>query len=403
MRWLTTQDVVTLLGIKPATLYAYVSRGVISRRDGPDGRSRFSSEEVERLRVRGSRAADRLREVTVQSAITSISGEEIRYRNVDSLELARTHSFEDAAHWLWSGGFPRSHVWQADPGAVLVGGRAQKALPTKALPLDRLRVAVAAIATTDPLRYEINVGAVPMTGQRLIAALVESLPRPVTKLRPPDRDNGSIAERLWNKLSQMPASRAVTELLDDALVILMDHELSFSTLSARLAASTRSDPYSVVAIGLSALAGPLQTVASLAAEDMLAEIDSPRHAVWLIGERLRRGERLPGFGHRLHPDGDPRNTFLLKRLRSVMHRSKELDIVNAVVAATRERGLPAANIDFALAALARSGQMVRGASEAVFAVARTAGWIAHAMEEYSSGVEVRPRMLYMGPPVTSER
>jgi citrate synthase len=159
----------------------------------------------------------------------------------------------------------------------------------------------------------------------------------------------------------------------------------------------------VVAIGLSALAGPLQSVACLAAEDLLAEIESPDRAVWLIGERLRRGERLPGFGHRLYDGGDPRGTFLLERLNAIMPSGSDLDIVQSVVATTRERGLPAANVDFALAAMARTGRMVRGASEAIFAIARTAGWIAHAMEEYSIGVEVRPRMIYMGPPVTPER
>jgi citrate synthase len=403
MQWLTTRDAVALLGVKPATLYAYVSRGLISRRQGPDGRSRFSSEEVERLRGRGNRVESRSREVTVESGITSVADGEIRFRNVDSFELAGTHSFEEAAHWLWSGTIIDKPAWRAEPDAVLIGRRAQAALPATTLPLDRLRVTVAAVATSDPLRYEINVSAVPMTGERLISALVDSLPALAEGAGEIATSDPSIAGRLWAKLSRTPATPELVGLLDDALVILMDHELSFSTLSARLAASTRSDPYSVVAIGLSALAGPLQSVACLAAEDLLVEIESPERAVWLIGERLRRGERLPGFGHRLYDGGDPRGTFLLERLNAIMPAGIDLDIVRSVVATTRERGLPAANVDFALAAMARTGHMVRGASEAIFAIARTAGWIAHAMEEYSIGVEVRPRMIYMGPPVTPER
>ncbi|HXC79229.1 MAG TPA: citrate/2-methylcitrate synthase [Candidatus Acidoferrum sp.] len=403
MQWLTTRDAVALLGVKPATLYAYVSRGLISSRQGPNGRSRFSSEEVERLRGRGNRVESRSREVTVESGITSVSGGEIRFRNIDSFELAAKHSFEEAAHWLWSGIIPSHPVWRAEADAVLIGRKAQAALPAATLPLDRLRVTVAAVATSDPLRYEINVSAVPMTGERLISALVDSLPLQTEGASEIATPEGSIAGRLWDRLSRTPATPELVGLLDDALVILMDHELSFSTLSARLAASTRSDPYSVVAIGLSALAGPLQSVACLAAEDLLAEIESPDRAVWLIGERLRRGERLPGFGHSLYDRGDPRGTFLLERLNTIMPSGDDLDIVRSVVATTRERGLPAANVDFALAALARGGRMVRGASEAIFAIARTAGWIAHAMEEYSIGVEVRPRMIYMGPPITPER
>jgi citrate synthase len=403
MEWLSTRDAVALLGVKPATLYAYVSRGLIASRQGPDGRSRFSSEEIERLRGRGNRVESRSREVTVESGITSVADGEIRFRNVDSFELAAKHSFEEAAHWLWSGIVLDKPVWRAEADAVMIGRKAQAALPATTLPLDRLRVTVAAVATSDPLRYEINVSAVPMTGERLISALVDSLPaqgEATAEIATPDT---SIAGRLWARLSRTPATPELVGLLDDALVILMDHELSFSTLSARLAASTRSDPYSVVAIGLSALAGPLQSVACLAAEDLLSEIESPDRAVWLIGERLRRGERLPGFGHRLYEGGDPRGTFLLERLSTIMPSGSDLDIVRSVVATTRERGLPAANVDFALAAMARTGHMVRGASEAIFAIARTAGWIAHAMEEYSIGVEVRPRMIYMGPPVTPER
>src|ERR1700674_4759637 len=118
MEWLTTGDAVALLGVKPATIYAYVSRGLISRRQGPDGRSRFSSEEVERLRGRGNRVESRSREVTVESGITSVAEGEIRFRNVDSFELAAGHSFEEAAHWLWSGVLPETAVWCAEADAV---------------------------------------------------------------------------------------------------------------------------------------------------------------------------------------------------------------------------------------------------------------------------------------------
>src|SRR5260221_14321628 len=155
----------------------------------------------------------------------------------------------------------------------------------------------------------------------------------------------------------------------------MDHELSLSTLSARLAASVLADPYSVVSVGLSALGGPLPAVASLAAEDLLAEVSEPDRAPWAIGERLRRGDRLPGFGHRVHKAGDPRAGFLLDRLRRARASDTARDVVDAILAATHERGLPAPNVDFALAALAHGTGMTRGASEAIFGVARVAGWI----------------------------
>jgi citrate synthase len=118
----------------------------------------------------------------------------------------------------------------------------------------------------------------------------------------------------------------------------------------------------------------------------------------VVGARLRRGERLRGFGHRLYPDGDPRARFLLARLRTTAAGSPRMEVVDALLEATTHRGLPEPNVDLALAALAHVTTMTRGAGEAIFAIARTAGWIAHALEEYDRNTPIRPRALYTGPP-----
>ncbi len=170
-----------------------------------------------------------------------------------------------------------------------------------------------------------------------------------------------------------------------------------------MAASISADPYAVVGVGLSALGGAMQAVASLAAEDLLAEVSAPDRAAAAIGERLRRGDRLPGFGHRLYPHGDPRAPALLDLLRASWPANRRLAVIEAVLAATDERGLPAPNIDFMLASLAHLAGMHRGASEAIFGVARTAGWLAHAVEEYERGTSIRPRAIYVGVPVGLER
>jgi citrate synthase len=120
-------------------------------------------------------------------------------------------------------------------------------------------------------------------------------------------------------------------------------------------------------------------------------------AAGVVGGRLRRGERLRGFGHRLYPGGDPRARALLDRLRATAAGSPRLAVVEALLDATARRGLPEPNVDLALAALAHVAGMVRGAGEAIFAVARTAGWIAHALEEYDRNTPIRPRAVYTGP------
>ena len=119
----------------------------------------------------------------------------------------------------------------------------------------------------------------------------------------------------------------------------------------------------------------------------------------MVGARLRRGERLRGFGHRLYPDGDPRAGFLLTRLRTAAAGSPRMAVVDALLEATSRRSLPEPTVDLALAALAHVTAMTRGAGEAVFAIARTAGWIAHALEEYDCNTPIRPRAVYTGPSI----
>jgi citrate synthase len=112
---------------------------------------------------------------------------------------------------------------------------------------------------------------------------------------------------------------------------------------------------------------------------------------------LRRGEKVPGFGHFVYRSGDPRARLLLELVRRAAPKSRQLAVADAILAEVRRRSLPGPNIDFAIATLARSGGMIRGAGEAIFAVARVAGWTAHAIEAYESGVPIRPRAAYTGP------
>jgi citrate synthase len=405
---LTAEEAAAHLGVKPATLYAYVSRGLVERHRGPDGRSRFELADVERLARRGRPDRAPSSELRIESALTAIEDGEIFYRGEELLTLAERRAFEEVAEFLWTGTFPELAPWVADPRALQAASRVQAALPAAALPLDRLRVAVAALGAVDPLRYDTGEAAVVVTGRRLIATLVDSLPRRSGAAGPLAVRRGrpfsdSIAARLWAGLSERTVPAGGLEALNAALVLVADHELSVSTLAARMAASIAADPCAVVSVGLSALGGAMQAVASLAVEELLDEVSNPGQAPVRIGERLRRGDRLPGFGHRLYPRGDPRAPVLLDMIRDCWTGDRRLDAVEAVIQATAERGLPRPNIDFMLAALVHLSGMVRGSSEAVFGVARAAGWLAHALEEYQRGTSIRPRAIYVGVPVGPER
>jgi citrate synthase len=388
--WLTAGEAAERLGIKPATLYAYVSRGVLQRRHAPDGRSRFDPAEIERLARRGRpRRPPGVSELAIESAVTALGDDRPFYRGRDALELAERWELEEVAGWLWTGRSGPPATWRAEPAAVAAGRAAQSGLPADVLPLERLQVITPALAAVDPLRHTVEPSTVVAIGQHLIAGLVDCLPelgdRPVAD---------TIAARLWRRLTAAPAEPALLDALRVALVLLADHELAASTFAVRVAASVRADPYAAVMVGLGAMGGALHGGASLRVEAMLAEARDPAHARRLLGQRLRRGERIPGLGHSIYRYGDGRAGMLLDRLRAAAPGHPRLAVVEAMRDEAGQRRLRETNVEFALAALVDVAGMVSGAGEAIFALARTVGWLAHAMEEYAHPTRLRPRAVY---------
>jgi citrate synthase len=395
--WIGAGEAARRLGIKPATLYSYVSRGVLRRRTGEDGRSSlFDAGEVESLARRGRPRHPGAGEFVIESALTEITGDRACYRGFDITALAARYALEDAAWLLWTGelsGRDRG-AWRASEAALRAGRAAQAALPSGTLPLERFGVIVPALAAMDPLRLQLDPPAVIAAGQAIMAGLVDCLPAPDGGS---GADGSSLTGRLWGKLCPGPPDDGLKGALRVALVLLADHELAASTFAARVAASVRADPYAVVATGLGAAGGALHGGASLGVEAMLAAAAGPQDVARVVGSLLRRGERIPGFGHFVYRAGDPRAAFLLGEIRARAPGSPRLAVADALVREVVGRGLPTPNIDFALAVLASVAGMVPGAAEAVFAVARTAGWIGHALEEYARHTPLRPRARYTGP------
>jgi citrate synthase len=298
---------------------------------------------------------------------------------------------------LWTGEFGSARPpWQARPAALTAGRAAQAALPAGTLPLERLQVIVPAMAATDPLRLQLDPSAVLAAGRNIIAGMVDCLPPPAAGPAPASAGE-SVAERLWSRLCDRRPSPGLLRATSAALVLLADHELAASTLAARTAASVRADPYAVVGTGLGAVSGALHGGASLGAEMLMAAANGPDDVPRVVAELLRRGERVPGFGHFVYHGGDPRAIVLLDLVRRAAPKSGQLAVADAVRAEVSQKSLPEPNIDFAIATLARVAGMVRGGGEAIFAVARTAGWIAHALEAYAGPGPLRPRAVYTGP------
>ncbi|MFE5094880.1 citrate/2-methylcitrate synthase [Streptomyces sp. NPDC056638] len=405
---LSTRETAERLGVKPETVYAYVSRGQLSSRRAAGGRgSTFDVAEVDALARRtGRRESSAVTgDLVFRTGITLIESDRYYFRGVDATELARQYAYEEVAEWLWTGDLRPGIRFTAPAEALAAARRAVDALPAHSGSTDRLRVAVIAAATADPLRFDLSGEAVLASARSLIPTLVGALPLASGASSTGDGSEGradgsgaGLARRLWPKLTARPADEPSVAALDTALALLIDHDLAASTLAARVAASAHAHPYAVVSAGLGVLEGPLHGAASGLAHRMLTEVLERGSAVPVVADHLRTGRKVPGLGHRLYTSEDPRAQTLFALLADVPQAAPALAAARDVVTTTARHAPLHANVDLALAVLSVSSDMATEAGETVFAVSRTAGWIAHALEEYGERpLRIRPSGQYGGP------
>jgi len=207
-------------------------------------------------------------------------------------------------------------------------------------------------------------------------------------------DAPSLAEALGHGWS--PRVAGAGALLDAAFVFCADHELPVSTFAARCVASSGATPYAVVLAGLAALGGVKHGGEVELVEAFLREAEVAGDARAVISGRLRRGERIPGFGHSLYPEGDPRGAGLLHLVAETCPESPAVQLSEAVAGEVQRLmgGLP--TVDFALATVGRALALPAGGAVALFGLGRTVGWIGHAIEQYESDSLIRPRARYVG-------
>ena len=270
------------------------------------------------------------------------------------------------------------------------------ALPPAATPLDRFAALTAAMAPLFPLRSHVQPVTVLTHARRLIATLPLVLPRTAATATAAAHDD--LATRLLARLAPRGPSAAQVRLLDRALVLLADHELATSTMAARVAASTHADPFAVVLAGFGALHGPLHGSAPLASHRLLLDAEATEPDAALARALAPSPARLAGFGHPVYSTADPRAARLLGEVAAVATPKRRALLERVERAARAATGVPP-NSDFALAALAFVCDLPLGGSEAIFALARSAGFIAHALEEYQeTPLRFRARALYLAPP-----
>jgi citrate synthase len=406
--YLTGGEAARFLGVKRETLYAYASRGLLrSEPAGGAGRARrYLREDLERLKARhdarsghAAVAAGALRwgEPVLESALTAIDARGPRYRGHAAVALAASSSFEAVAELLWTGVLPAAPPAWDRPGLGLRSAALRALLPAGAPPLTALSLAVPALAAADPDR----AAAAPAEELRRARALVRRLAALAGAGEDPARARAAVAEptvarALLAALGVRPTARAAAAM-DRALVLCADHELNASTFAARVAASAGADLHACVSAGMAAFSGPRHGAMVERVEALVAEVGHPGRARAAVEERARDGKEIPGFGHPLYPDGDPRVPPLLEAAQSLAPQRPALAVIAAVVAAMRAAGRAPPTLDLGLAAIRAALALPPGSGTAIFAVGRTAGWIAHALEQRGMGFLLRPRARYVGP------
>jgi citrate synthase len=389
--YLSAREASAELAISPATLYAYVSRGLIRSEPSPDSRShRYRAEDIRGLKERrvpsveprGFRSFDPDLPV-MDSAISTITEEGAIYRGVNCVDLAEKDTLEHAATLLWD-------VTGVDPFAsdncphVSDEMRAIAEAAWRAAPIDRA-IAVLALATSaDPGAFTRAPEGRAMVGARILRLLVATMLNTTPSAEPLHLQ----IARVW-----APDNKHAADLIRRALVLLADHELNASTFTVRCAASTGLSLYDAVIAGLVALKGPKHGGAGVLASRLVKMlIDHDPEPV--IRERVALGERFAGFGHGVYKRGDPRAMSLLNALTHAgAARKFTREVPDRIAEATGEF----VNIDYALAVLAHSLRLAPGSELTLFAMARAVGWIAHASEQLQHGKLIRPRARYVGP------
>ncbi|HZH12126.1 MAG TPA: citrate synthase/methylcitrate synthase [Microvirga sp.] len=341
--------------------------------------------------------------IAAETVLSHVDGEAGRLviRGHDLEELAGHVSFEDTTAMLWDGLVPG----MSDPRA-LFGEARERAFRTLSplaenlsglTPVEGMRLLLSALPDSDRNPASLAVGASAVAAAMAIRGAKGSAPVA------PDPSLSHAAD-LLRMIKGEPVDENLAKGLDTYLVTVIDHGLNASTFTARVVASTEAGLLSAVVAGLCALKGPLHGGAPGPVLDMLDAIGTVEKAdAWLDGA-MARGERLMGFGHRIYRVRDPRADVLkaaAAQLKGGDNRIAFAEAVEQTALKVLQRRKPGrrldTNVEFYTAILLDSLGVPREGFTPLFAAGRTAGWVAHALEQEKAGRIIRPQSRYVGP------
>jgi len=411
--YVSRTEAIALLGVKADTLYSYVSRGLIRRLRHPNNRhSLYFKEDIEKIRARsdarrseGVVAAGAIRyggEPVIATSITEITPAGQLYRGRSAIELAeQAASFEAVAELLWSGIFiDDSTVWKLDPpqqkfqalaasmGKLRAGANIHELLSILTLGLGMSR---------GSLSERVNQGiTATLEGRQLIQALTGCFAFLSGKQAyRPFKEGESVAKAMARSLG-IASSPQTLRVLNAALVLSADHELSPATFSARIAASSEADMHSCIAAAICTHSGTRIARACDQLEDVFSKMATKASLVKKVLPSEKTSRAIPGFNHPIYPKGDPRANCLLRIIKENIPLTKRLENIYDFldVAARQYQIYP--RIEMAIVVMAAALGLPPKSAAGMYTFGRTAGWVAHVIEQRLTGYLIRPRAKFIG-------
>jgi citrate synthase len=407
--YVSSREAVRILGIKPESLYAYVSRGWIRSIAEPNGtRGRFYSKtDIDKVLARqraraghGPAAASAVRwgEPILESSITEISDAALRYRGRDVIaDLARPNvPFENVAEWLWSGTWVEPPiVWKRERDRAdwrRVFTEAAK-LPD---PKHRMAAYLSGLTLAGVKEPDVRYDQTVALGRAVLVHLASLLTS--SRSRPSASATGiSIASTIaggWN-IHDEPRVRSLNQLL----VVCADHELNTSAFVARVAASNGAFLLLCLEAALATHRGTRQGLSSDLLENLVTSALKSRKAGQPLSQVLREYSaahgKIPGFGHPFYPAGDPRARFLLEMAHAFGTPHSGLQMLNEMAQWMHGEYAEEPNLDSGLLAMQYMLGLPRRSASTLYCFSRIAGWIAHILEQRTQGFQIRPRAKYV--------
>ncbi|HXH22774.1 MAG TPA: citrate synthase [Dehalococcoidia bacterium] len=356
-----------------------------------------------------------LKDVVLDTTESSyIDGERgiLLYRGYNIHDLAANSSFEEVTYLLLHGDLPTEEELNSFKKRL----KAQRGLPKQVIevirlvqnahPMDVLRTGVSALSAFDPDTEDMSREANLRKAERLtaqvptIVAAHERVRRGLEPLEPRD-DLDHAANWLYMMTGQTPSPEAV-EAMDLDFLLHAEHGANASAFAARVTASTLSDMHSAITTAIGTLKGPLHGGAAEAVMKMALEIGTPERAAEYIRQRLDRGERIMGFGHRVYRAEDPRARHMRERSRilgaKLGHEEwyKLLQVVEQEMQRYQSRGIYV-NVDFYAGSVYHLLGIPEDMFVPIFAIGRVPGWCIEILEQYDNNMLIRPLLKYVGP------